>query len=409
MTAFGLAAVLRSCGKPGGLSFPSVPTERADTTKEIKSLMEFKSKAAVAVSGALTAGAFATLAAAIPAGAAVTHSGTEQSEAGVVFAVGSNLSIVGAGHIGQNTEFSRSQRGHTVTFSAGNNRCVTDGSGGLSLQHCDNSRSQKFDEVGYGPYVALWNEGSHQYVTEHGTNRRVTTDNVRRDRRGHLDFSRAQEWKWTTFNVGRPGPGGGGNGGGNPNPGRSVTARATTRIVNHPDGGHGATKPIWAEDTINRTVTIKLMGPADLSNCGGGVAHCYYYTGTLSDNGTFAANVGNDAPNQSGHWAGSEEVNPQARGTMIGGAPEAFYASSNHPEASLVDHYLDNHGTPASGDETTSAWVEQFFPASTHFGSVGLPSYKWTYTTTNLRRTQQWVDSTGNNDGNSPQDGNITG
>lgn len=362
--------------------------------------MGFKSKAAVAVSGALTAGAFATLAAAIPAGAATY--GTEQSEGGVVFAVGNNSAIVGAGHTGPNTEFSHSVNGHTVTFGASNNRCVTDGFGGLSLQHCNNSRSQKFDEVGFGQYVALQNEGSHQYVTEHGPNRPVTTDNVRRDRRGHPNFSRSQEWKWTTFNVG------GYPGGRHPHPGHPVTAKATTHIINHPDGGHG-NPAIWAEDTINRTVTIKLMGSADPSNCGGGVTHCYYYTGTLSDNGTFAAVVGAGAPNQSGHWAGSTEVRPQARGTMIGGAPEAFYASSNHPDAALVDHFLDNHNTSATGDETTSAWVEQFFPAGTHFGSVGLPTYKWTYTTTNLPHTQQWVDSSGNNDGNNPQDGNIIG
>jgi hypothetical protein len=369
--------------------------------------MGFKNKAAVAVSGALTAGAFATLAGAIPAGAATY--GTEQSGAGVVFAVGNNSAIVGVGHTGQNTEFSRSVHGNTVTFSASNNRCVTDGFGGLRLQRCNNGRAQKFDEVGFGQYVALRNEGSHQFVTEHGPGRQVTTDSVRsygRNRRLH--FSHSQEWKWTTFNTGGY-PGRGGNPGRGGHPGRPVTATATTRIINHPDGGHGTTNPYWAEDTFNRTVTIKLVGSAALSNCGTGATHCYYYTGTLSDKGTFAANVGSDAPNQSGHWAGSKEVRPQARGRMTGDAPEAFYASSNHPDASLVDHFLDNHNTAATGDETTSAWVEQFFPAGTHFGSVGLPTYKWTYTTTNLPHTQRWVDSSGNNDGNNPQDGNIIG
>ena len=40
---------------------------------------------------------------------------------------------------------------------------------------------------------------------------------------------------------------------------------------------------------------------------------------------------------------------------------------------------------------------------------MGLPTYEWTYTTTDLRFQQQWVDSSGNNDGNNPGDGNITG
>ena len=326
--------------------------------------MGFKSKAAVAVSGALTAGAFATLAAAIPAGAATY--GTEQSEGGVVFAVGNNSAIVGAGHTGPNAEFSHSVNGHTVTFSASNNRCVTDGSGGLSLQHCNNSRSQKFDEVGFGQYVALQNEGTHQYVTEHGPDRPVTTDNVRRDRRGHLNFSRSQEWRWTTFNVG------GYPGGRHPHPGHPVTAKATSHIVHHPDGGHG-NPAIWAEDTINRTVTIKLMGSADPSNCGGGVTHCYYYTGTLSDNGTFAAVVRAGAPNQSGHWAGSTGSAAAGPGhddrRRTGGVLRQLQPPGRRARGPLPRH----HNTSATGDETTSAWVEQFFPASTRWARWACP------------------------------------
>ena len=55
--------------------------------------MGLKSKAAMAVTGALTAGAFVTLAGAIPAGAATY--GTEQSGAGHVFGVGAHSAIVG--------------------------------------------------------------------------------------------------------------------------------------------------------------------------------------------------------------------------------------------------------------------------------------------------------------------------
>jgi hypothetical protein len=375
--------------------------------------MALRNKAAVVVSGALTAGAFATLAGALPAGAATY--GTEQSGAGNVFGVGPHSEIVGAGTNAQNIAFTRSVQGHTVEFKFGRNGCVTDNPGGLSLQNCDGHTDQKFTEVGSGPSVALQNQASHNYVQDNGRNRQVTTARVRPDRRGQLNFSRAQQWKWVDINPARGG-GRGGNGGGqtpphphpHPHP-QPVTATATSHISDHPDGGHGTVNPTWAEDTFARTVTVKLVGSTAASNCGAGAAHCYSYTATLSDNGTFAANVGNDAPNQGGTYLNSKEVRPQARGTMIGGAPVTFYASSNHPDASLVVRNLDNHGVAGSGKYTTSLWVEQFFPNGTDFGAVNLPTYKWTYSTTNLPHRQTWVDSSSNGDGDLQGDGNITG
>jgi hypothetical protein len=375
--------------------------------------MALRNKAAVVVSGALTVGTFATLAGALPAGAATY--GTEQSEAGNVFGVGPHSEIVGANTSAQNIAFTRSVQGHTVEFKFGRNQCVADTPGGLSLQNCNGSAGQKFDEVGPGSSVALQNEGSHEYVQDNGRNRQVTTVRVRPDRRGHLNFSRAQLWKWVDINPGRGsgngggrGGNGGGRGGGQTRP-QPVTATASSHISDHPDGGHGTVNPTWAEDTFARTVTVKLVGSTTASNCGAGAAHCYSYTAPLSDNGTFAANVGADAPNQSGTYANSKEVRPQARGTMIGGAPVTFYASSNHPDAALVVRNLDNHGVAGTGKYTTSLWVEQFFPNGTDFGAVNLPTYKWTYSTTNLPHRQTWVDSSSNGDGNLPQDGNITG
>jgi hypothetical protein len=369
--------------------------------------MGFKSKAAVAVSGALTAGAFATLAGAIPAGAATY--GTEQSEGGVVFAVGNNSAIVGAGHTGPNTEFARTQQGNRITFRASNNRCVTDGFGGLSLQHCNNSQSQKFGEVGFGQYVALQNEGSHQYVTEHGPGRPVTTDNVRRDRRGHLNFSRSQEWKWTTFNIGGR-PGGGNGGGGNPGHNRGpVTATASTKITNNADGGHSSRTPYWAIDNFTRTVTVKLGTSVSTSHCGTSTGHCYSYTGTLRDRGTFTTIPRSDAPNQGG-YPGSVEARRPAHGTIDGNAPIIFYATSDQPNGHYVVRSHDDGGVkPESGPFSTGGWVAQFFSGSTTVAGVNFPTYKWTYKTTDLRNNQTWIDSSTNGDGNQLGDGNITG
>jgi hypothetical protein len=362
--------------------------------------MGLKNKAAVAVTGALTAGAFVTLAGAIPAGAATY--GTEQSGAGNVFGVGSHSAIVGSSTHGPNIAFTRSVQGRTVEFKTGRNGCVTDARG-LVVENCNGGAAQKFTEVGRGSSVALQNQASHEYVQDNGQGRAITTVRVRPGRHGQVDFTTAQLWKWIDVNPGR------GNGGGKnpPAPVKHGTWTATRQISNHPDSG--AAGDYWANDNITRTATIKLVGPATRSDCGAGAAHCYAYTGTLSDQGTFTTIPGHLAPNQSGAYTGSVEKTPAAHGTINGGGRVTFYASSDHPNASLVTS-VNNHGVPATGEHTTTDWVEQFFPARTSFGAgPDLAPYSWSYATTGLHHEQHWTDSSTNGDGNQPADGNITG
>jgi hypothetical protein len=351
--------------------------------------MGFKSKAAVAVSGALTAGAFATLAGASPAGAATF--GTEQSENGVVFSIASNSAIVGASHPGQNTEFARTQQGNRVTFRTGNNQCVTDGFGGLSLQHCNNSHAQTFDLVGFGQYVALQNEASHQYVTEHGTFRQITTENVRRDRRGQLDFSRAQQWKWTTFNVG--GPGGGPGGGG---PGHPVTASSATRVSNVAAPGNG-NPPTWAHLGFDRRTTVKLQGPAASFHCGG-PGSCYAYTATMADSGTLTTVPHSLTPNQSFPFHNRREAFPSVNGTYHGTADVTFYATSDHPTGHFGNQ--DDHGNLDNPADS----IRPFFGPSTQVRNVTVTSYDYEFATSH----QNWRDRSFDH-GNQPGDGNIDG
>ena len=369
--------------------------------------MGLKNKAAVAVTGALTAGAFITLAGALPAGAATY--GTEQSGAGNVFGVGSHSAIVGSSPHGANIAFTRSVHGRTVVFQTGRNGCVTDTHGGLVVENCNGGAAQRFTEVGWGPAVALQNQASRDYVQDNGRGRAVTAVRVRPGRHGQVNFTQAQLWKWIDVNQGRGNGGGqgGGRGGHNPPPPvKHGTWTATRQISDHPDSG--AAGDDWADDYITRTATIKLVGTAPLSDCGAGAAHCYAYTGTLSDKGTFTTIKGNLAPNQSGPYTGSKEL-ATVRGTMNGGGDVTFYASSDHPDASLVKS-VNNHGVPATGDFTTTDWVEQFFPAGTTFGAgPDLGPYSWSYATIGLHPGQHWTDSTGNGDGNRPTDGNITG
>jgi hypothetical protein len=358
------------------------------------------------VSGALTVGAFATLAGALPAGAATY--GTEQSGAGNVFGVGTHSEIVGAGTNAQNIAFTRSVQGHTVEFKFGRNGCVTDDPGGLSRQNCDGHADQKFTEVGSGSSVALQNQASHNYVQDNGRNHRVTTVPVRPDRRGHLNFSRAQQWKWVDSNPGRGGSGGGSQGGGH-NPPASTqhgTWKATTKLSDRPDGGNGGD---WADDYMTRVATIKLVGKeTTLSDCATGATHCYAYTGTLSDKGTFITIPGTLAPNQS--TPGVTEKSPAAHGNISGNATLTFYASSDNPNATGVPSNVNSHNTTPSGEGTTTNWVEQFFPNGTTFGAgPTLTSWSWSYVTTGLHPEQHWTDALTNGYGDEAGDGNITG
>jgi hypothetical protein len=367
--------------------------------------MGLKNKAAVAVTGALTAGAFVTLAGTLPAGAATY--GTEQSGAGSVFGVGPHSAIVGSSPHGPDIAFTRSVQGRTVEFKSGRNGCVTGTSGGrLYVENCNGGAAQKFTEVSWGPSTALENQASHDYVQDNGPGRPVTTVRVRPGRHGQLSFTRAQLWKWIDVNPGRGSGGGQGGGHNPPPPPKTVTASASTRITDDGDTGHG-TPAIWADLSSTRDASIKLTGPANPSNCGN-VSPCYAYTGTLNDvNGTLITVPGAGAPNQSGSYAGSKEAARPAHGTYHGTATITFYASSDKPKGSYVvrsHNYGGQHDD--SGPYSVTDWVEQFFPAGTNFGGgPSVPSYNYVYTSGH----QVWVDSSSNNDGDNPSDGNITG
>ena len=184
---------------------------------------------------------------------------------------------------------------------------------------------------------------------------------------------------------------------------------ATTRVTNNGDGGHSSTSPYWAIDNFDRTVTVKLGTSVPTSNCGTTTGHCYSYTATLHDQGTFTTIPRAAAPNQGG-FPGSTEARRPAHGTIDGFAPITFYATSNQPNGKFVAKAHDDGDVkPQSGPYSTSGWVQQFFSGTTTVANVNFTSYKWTYQTTDVRPVQVWIDSSGNGDGNTTGDGNITG
>jgi hypothetical protein len=179
----------------------------------------------------------------------------------------------------------------------------------------------------------------------------------------------------------------------------SVTAQ--TQLSNRGDGGGNGD---WATDAMTRTLVITQTRQ---------VGNVRTFSATITDNGHFVTIPHAFTPNQGGADAGLRiaEVLP---GTFTGKASYTFTANAS-PRASLVPRA--ESGTPASGPRTTSLWYEQAFPAGTTFGGTGLTTWAWNYTAVAVTAehgafeicSQNWSDAIGNNGGQVPSAGNITG
>jgi hypothetical protein len=175
-----------------------------------------------------------------------------------------------------------------------------------------------------------------------------------------------------------------------------LSLSAMTSVSNRDDsGGNGN----WATDAMIRSVSITRHEAAAVSNCGGAVATCYYYTGTLTDSGTFVTQDGAFTPNQGLH--AGQHISGTVQGNFTGGTHLEFYASSAAPSASGVV-------STVSGDSpSTTNWVEQFFPGGTSFSSINLIDWSWSYNAPNT--CESWVDAASNSGGQSAGAGDITG
>jgi hypothetical protein len=148
-----------------------------------------------------------------------------------------------------------------------------------------------------------------------------------------------------------------------------VSVTALSNLTNRPDsGGHGN----WATDTIVRNVAITKQGAVPASNCGAGATSCFFYTGSLTDTGTFVTIKDAKSP------VAGTPINGVLSGTMSGGAKLEFYATSDAPSPSLVQGNVDGPGTDAA-ETTTARWAAQFFPAGVTVTDAKLNDWKWTY------------------------------
>jgi hypothetical protein len=176
----------------------------------------------------------------------------------------------------------------------------------------------------------------------------------------------------------------------------TTTVSATTALHARPDSGYGGNT--WANDSLSRQAVVTLNG-ADftLTDCGAAAASCYNYSATISDAGTAYAITGATSP---GSQAVPIKGTPSA--AVKGNATVTFHASSSSPDATLVPTSLTGSGDAM---QSTTNWVEQFFPSGTTFGSGPvLTNWSWTYDDT--ANCQTWVDAL---NGTKATSGDITG
>jgi Collagen triple helix repeat (20 copies) len=170
-----------------------------------------------------------------------------------------------------------------------------------------------------------------------------------------------------------------------------VTATASQSVSNRDDSGnHGN----WAIDAFTRMVVITRHSQMPASDCPTGATKCWFYTATLTDNGTFTTNAGANSPNAGTPIAGIVD------GTFTGGSDIEFFADYSPPTAPTT--------ATISGDTpSTTNWVDQFFPAGTLMTAPNLTNWSWTYVAP--KTCEKWVDAYNNGDGGQTGDGDITG
>jgi hypothetical protein len=163
----------------------------------------------------------------------------------------------------------------------------------------------------------------------------------------------------------------------------ATSASAVTQLHARPDSGFSGND--WANDALKRTAAVTETG-ADLTltDCGALATTCFTYTGTISDTGTAFAVTGATSP---GAQAVPIQGTPSAM--VTGAATVSFHSSSDVANGALLPTSLNGKG---NAQQTTTNWVEQFFPAGTTFGTGPvLPTWKWTYV--NPTNCQTWVDA----------------
>lgn len=173
---------------------------------------------------------------------------------------------------------------------------------------------------------------------------------------------------------------------------RTVVAHLTDR----PDNGHG-TPPVWALDTVTRTVKVCHAEDAPAPAAAVEVK-TWDYTATLVDEGTFVTK-------------GSATGSPNAGIALTAGMHGTVHGAATFAKFTAPHHWgywveaFDGKSFTGSAPSGTGDWIKNLW--SDGFSGTQITDYKWTYETC----TETWVDSSeeGNGDGTADSAGDITG
>lgn len=214
----------------------------------------------------------------------------------------------------------------------------------------------------------------------------LTGTDIQNGALGQADFDAATNAKINALPV--PGPAGPAGPAGPQGPAGQngndaiLSVTAASSLTDRPDSGlHGT----WAKDNMTRTVVVTRQKAAKASNCGGGATKCWFYTGSIVDNGTFATVAGGKSPQAGLDIAGT------VNGSVAGASQIEFFASSDAPNPALVD------ATVVGAAHPTGEWVKMFFPAGTVVTDTDLLDWAWTYTAPGT--CEKWVNAKAGNTG----------
>ena len=190
----------------------------------------------------------------------------------------------------------------------------------------------------------------------------------------------------------------------------TTTFTVVTTLTGYPVAGFQGNN--WANEAFSRTATVHRVGEVSVTNCpGSGTGKCWFYTGSLSDSGTFTTIAEQLAPR-------TGTLDLAVAGPFSGGTTTIdFWSSWENPNKADVPKTVP--GGSLTSRETTANWVEQFFGAGAVFNSTANPGgpdlgkTSWKYTLNFGSNAQcpndayQWVDSSSNDHGGEIGDGNI--
>jgi hypothetical protein len=212
-------------------------------------------------------------------------------------------------------------------------------------------------------------------------------------------------WKWNVTGpkgaTGAAGPKGATGATGATGPAGTYTPVTATAAISVTDANMFGNNGNWADANFNANATVVLHGAVPVYHCGGkqsnGISTCYFYTGSVTLDGSFTTLNGAKSPNAGTTISGIVD------GPLSGGSDFEFYATSNNPSASYVPPSISD----VSIDPATTDWPEGFFAPGTIFGHEH--ALNWSVDYNAPATCETWVDAYNNDNGTTNGPGDITG